>query len=161
MRQIRYDDLAALREMISSEFGPWGAQLEITQKMIDDFAELTGDHQWLHSDVERARSGPFKGTIAQGLLTLAVLPKIRAPSNFTVIGHGSTVNYGSDGLRFIRPVRAGSRIHAHSRVTQVEAHERGTRITLEISAHVVGEDIPALLFKAVMLHAPPAARPAL
>lgn len=158
MRQIRYNDIAALREMISDEFGPWGNELEITQQMIDDFAELTGDHQWIHVDVERARNGPFGATIAHGLLTLSLLPKVRSPSKFTVIGHGNTVNYGSDGVRFIRPVRAGNRIHAHSRVTQVEAHERGTRVTLEIAAHVMDEDTPALLFKAVMLYAAPAAR---
>ena len=155
MRQIRFDDIDSLREMISAEFGPWGAELEITQKLIDEFAELTGDHQWIHVDVERARNGPFGAPIAHGLLTLSMLLKIRSPSSFTVIGQGSTVNYGSDGLRFIAPIRVGSRIHAHSRLIDVEAHPRGTRLTLEIVVHIIGEDKPCMWLKALVLHAPP------
>ena len=103
MRDIRFDDIAALREMISAEYGPWGPELEITQTMIDDFADLTGDHQWIHVDVERARKGPFGAPIAHGLLTLAIITRIRAPSAFKVVGQGSTVNYGSEGMRFLAP----------------------------------------------------------
>src|SRR5206468_2747344 len=98
--QIRFDDIPALRAMIKDEFGPWGPELEITQEMIDEFADLTGDRQWIHVDVERAKDGPFGSTIAQGLFTVAMGPRIRTPDAFQVIGQGNLVNYGSDGLRF-------------------------------------------------------------
>jgi acyl dehydratase len=154
MRDIRFDDIEALREMISSEYGPWGPELEITQTMIDDFADLTGDHQWIHVDVERARKGPFGAPIAHGLLTLAIITRIRAPSAFKVVGQGSTVNYGSEGMRFLAPVYAGSKIHVRNRLIDVQRHSRGTRLTLEIAVHVVGNDRPSLAYKAVVLHAP-------
>jgi acyl dehydratase len=155
MREIRFDDIASLREMISAEFGPWGDELEITQEIINEFADLTGDHQWIHVDVERARKGPFHAPIAQGLLTLAIGPRVRSPSAFRVVGHGSTLNYGSEGIRFLEPVYAGSRIHSHSRLLDVQPHPRGTRLTLEIAIHVIGNDRPSLSFKPVILHTPP------
>src|SRR5262249_49917035 len=72
VKQIRYDDLDALRALISDEYGPWGPEFEVTQELIDDFADLTGDHQWIHVDPERAKDGPFGAPIAHGLLTLAI-----------------------------------------------------------------------------------------
>ena len=75
MQEIRFDDIAALRAHVSEEFGPFGEQVEISQDMINKFAELTGDQQWIHVDVERAkRESPFKQTIAHGFLTLSLLP---------------------------------------------------------------------------------------
>ena len=155
MREIRYDDLDALQKMVSAEFGDWGKDLEITQQLIDEFAGISGDQQWLHVEVGRARQGPFGATIAPGMLTLSILPRVRAPSTFKVVDQGNTVNYGSDGLRFLEPVRAGSKIHARSRLTDVQGHARGTRMTYEFAVHVLGNDRPSLLYKAVLLHAPP------
>lgn len=157
MQRVRFDDLPALEDAISTEFGAWGESLEITQDLIDEFAELTGDHQWIHVDPERAGHGPYGSTIAHGLLTLAITPRIRPPFPVEVVGQGATVNYGSEGFRFLTPVRCGDVIRARSRLHAVDAHARGTKLTLEIAVHVVGEERPALLFKAVLLHAPPAA----
>lgn len=157
MPQIRFNDISALREEISEEFGPWGAELTISQELIDEFADLTGDNQWIHVDAERAKDGPFGTTIAHGLLTLAILPRIRTPASFEAVGQASTVNYGSDGLRFLVPVRSGDVIHARSRVIDVQAHARGTRLTLEIHVHVVGNERPSLVFKTIMLYTPPPA----
>jgi len=155
MQQIRFDDISALRETISEEFGPWGAELTISQDLIDEFADLTGDRQWIHVDSERAEDGPFGTTIAHGLLTLAILPRIRTPSSYQAIGQASTVNYGSDGLRFLEPVCSGDAIHARSRVVDVQAHSKGTRVTLGIHAHVVGNERPSLVFQTIMLYTPP------
>lgn len=157
MQRVRFDDLSALEAAVSTEFGPWGDSLEVTQELIDEFADLTGDHQWIHVDPERARQGPFGSTIAHGLLTLAITPRIRPPFPVEVIGQGATVNYGSEGFRFLTPVRCGDVIRARSRLHGATAHARGTKLTMEIAVHVVGEERPALLFKAVLLHAPPAA----
>ena len=95
MQDIRFDDIEGLRAKVSEEFGPWGPPVEVTQAMIDKFAELTGDQQWIHVDVERAkRESPFKGTIAHGFLTLSLLPVLRSGSDYKVIcvpfGFGST-----------------------------------------------------------------------
>ncbi|TPW15244.1 MAG: dehydratase [Acidimicrobiaceae bacterium] len=152
--EIRFDDVDALRARISSDYGEWGPELQITQDLIDDFADLTGDSQWIHVDVERAGSGPFGGTIAHGLLTLAIAPRVRPPALFQIVGHGSTLNYGSDGVRFLDPVYAGSSIHSRSRLIDVQQHARGTRLVLEIAVHVVGNERPSMVFKAVVLHSP-------
>ena len=79
MEDIRFDDIAALKSKISDTFGDWSDPIEVTQDMINRFAELTGDHQWIHVDVERAkRESPFGGTIAHGFLTLSLLPAMRS-----------------------------------------------------------------------------------
>ena len=157
MREIKFDDIAALKEVVSEDYGDWGPEFEITQEIIQQFADLTGDHQWIHVDVERAKQGPFGAPIAHGLLTLALTTRVRPPADFVAVGQGNTVNYGSDGFRFLVPVVAGSKIHARMRVLEVEAHAKGTRITMEIAVHIVGNERPSLVYKAVVLHAPPAA----
>lgn len=155
MEKIRFDDIAALVKHVSQEFGEFGEPVDISQAMIDRFAEITGDHQWIHVDVERAkRESPFKTTIAHGFLTLSMLPLLAAQGRATyqVVGHGNAVNYGSDKLRFLSPVPAGSKIHARSRLVSVEAGAKGTRIETEVAVHVVGSDRPALLYGMIVLY---------
>jgi acyl dehydratase len=160
MQDIRFDDIDALRTKVSEAFGPWGPEVEVTQAMIDKFAELTGDHQWIHVDVERAkRESPFKGTIAHGFLTLSLLPVLRAGSDYKIGGYGNATNYGSDKLRFVSPVPAGARIHARARLVGVEAKPKGTQVTQEIAVHVVGsDDRPALTYTMLVLYHPPVKR---
>ena len=128
---------------------------EVSQALIQRFADLTGDHQWIHVDEEKAANGPFGGTIAHGLLTLSLTSLVRPKMTFVAVGQGNTVNYGSDGIRFLAPVRSGDKLHSRSRVTGVEQHKAGTRLTLEVAVHVVGNDRPSLIYKAVMLYALP------
>lgn len=155
MEDIRFDDIAALEKHVSEEFGPWGAEVEVTQEMINKFAELTGDHQWIHVDVERCRKeSPFKTTIAHGFLTLSLLPTLRAGSNFRIVGFGNATNYGADKLRFVSPVPAGSKVHARSRLVAAEAKPKGTQVTQELAVHVVGSDRPALLYTMLVLYHP-------
>ena len=161
MEQVKFDDIGALQARVSEEFGPFGGELEITQKMIDAFAELTGDRQWIHIDVERCRrESPFGGPIAHGFLTLSVLPTLSAKSRdeFMLVGMGNVVNYGADKLRFLSPVPAGSRIQSRSRLAAVEATPKGTRIVREIAVHVVGSEKPALLYSMILLYQPPRGR---
>jgi hypothetical protein len=155
MEEIRFDDIAALNKHVSEEFGPWGPEVEVTQDMINKFAELTGDHQWIHVDVERCkRESPFKTTIAHGFLTLSLLPALRAGGTFKITGFGNATNYGADKLRFVSPVPSGSKVRARSRLVAAEAKPKGTQLTQELAVHVVGSDRPALLYTMLVLYHP-------
>jgi hypothetical protein len=158
MEKIRFDDIEALRSKVSDEFGAFGAELEVSQKMIDQFALLTGDHQWIHLDVERCkRESPFGTTIAHGFLTLSLIPKLAAgrDAGWQIVGYGNAVNYGADGLRFLSPVPAGASVHARSRLKAVEGTAKGTRVATEMAVHVVGSDRPALIYEGITLYQAP------
>ena len=160
MEQIRFDDIEKLKTKVSDSFGPFGSEVTITQDMINKFADLTGDHQWIHVDVERCkRESPFKGTIAHGFLTLSLLPVLRAGSDYKVVGYGNATNYGSDKLRFVSPVPAGSKVYARARMVGAEAKPKGTQVTQEIAVHVVGQDQrPALTYTMLVLYHPAVTR---
>ena len=132
MEEIRFDDVAALQKHVSEEFGEFGEPVEVTQDMVNQFAEVTGDHQWIHIDVERCKKeSPFGGPIAHGFLTLSLLPFLAtgADEPFQLTGAANVVNYGADGLRFVMPVPAGATVHARRRLKAVEAVKKGTRST--------------------------------
>mgnify|MGYP001265313659 CR=1 FL=1 len=156
MKEIRFDDITKLREEISEEFSTWSEPpLIVTQEMINTFAELTGDHQWIHVDVERAKSeSPFGGPIAHGFLTLSLTPLAYAASSFTVTNYGNGANYGIEGLRFLAPVPAGSAIHGRTRLIEVHQRKTGTLLTREVAIHVVGSVAPALVYKWKVLYQP-------
>jgi acyl dehydratase len=156
MEAIRFDDVEKLKSKISDSFGPFGPEIEVTQEMINKFADLTGDRQWIHIDVERAKKeSPFRQTIAHGFLTLSLLPVLRTGADFEIVGFGNATNYGADKLRFVSPVPAGAKVHARSRLVAVDAKPRGTQVTLEINVHVVGTDKPALIYVMLLLYHPP------
>jgi hypothetical protein len=160
MQKIRFDDIETLKSFISEQFGPWGQPVEITQKTINDFADVTGDHQWIHIDVERCKKeSPFKTTIAHGFLTLSLLPKLSgsAADGYAVTGYGNATNYGAESLRFLSPVPAGSKVHARRRLKGVEATPKGTKVTSQVAIHVVGSEKPALLVDSIVLYQPPRA----
>jgi len=152
---VRFDDLESLSSLASSEFGPWGPEIVVTQAMIDQFAALTGDRQWIHVDQERARrEGPFGGTVAHGFLTLSLLPALNPIAAWKLVGHGSVTNYGGRNLRFLAPVPAGSALHARSRLVEAERYGKGSLVTYEMAVHVVGQPRPALLYQAQALYRP-------
>ncbi len=156
MKEIRFDDIDGLRAMIKEEYSDWGPEVTVTQEMIQQFADLTGDHQWIHVDVERARrESPFGGPIAHGFLTLSLLPKLRTRTDFAIVGYGNAVNYGANKLRFLAPVPAGATLHARSRLINVEAKPKGTLVTQEIQVGIVGQETPALIYEMVVLYNPP------
>lgn len=158
MQDIQFDDVAAFEATISDDFGPWGPEVEVTQEMINQFAELTGDRQWIHIDVERAeKESPFGGPIAHGFLTLSLVPNLHPRASYRVVGHGNATNYGSDGFRFLSPVPAGSKLHAHSRMIAAEGKPKGTVLTTETAIHVVGNERPALIYKGLVMYNPPRA----
>jgi len=156
MEEIRFDDIERLRGKVTQEFGPWGSDLLISQEMINQFADLTQDHQWIHVDVERCkRESPFGGPIAHGFLVLSMLPALRIGSDYAVVGFANAVNYGADKLRFVSPVPADAKIRARTRLVGAEAKPKGTQLTQEIAVHVVGNDRPALLYTMLVLYQGP------
>ncbi|HWL44922.1 MAG TPA: MaoC family dehydratase [Ilumatobacter sp.] len=151
---IRFDDEAGLRARISDEYGEWGPQTRITQAVIDRFADLTDDHQWIHVDTERAKDGPFGTTIAHGFLILAMLPRVRPSLGFEVTGESSRVNYGAESYRFLAPVPAGSTLHARGRLVDVRMRPQGTLLVSELMVGVVGAERPSALYTGMLLHKP-------
>jgi len=153
MESIRFDDLKELQSKISKDFGPWSEPIEVSQEKINKFADVTGDHQWIHIDIERCKKeSPFGGPVAHGFLTLSLLPAFQTKSDWNVVGYRNVVNYGGNKLRFISPVPAGAKVHAHSRIVAVEARPQGTQVTQETSVHVVGNDRPALTYEGIFLY---------
>jgi len=133
-----------LLQHVGRELGPsdW---MTVDQAMIDKFAEATGDHQWIHVDVERARREmPDGKTIAHGYLTLAMVPRLAA-TLMRVKKRSRGVNYGSNKVRFITPVQAGARIRLRQRIANVEEIQGGVRVTSEMTVEIEGQDKPALV----------------
>jgi acyl dehydratase len=134
-------DLAAFRgkELVVSDW------LDVTQNMVDTFAEVTGDPQWIHIDTERAgRESPFGGTIAHGFLTVSLLSLfINRSVEFGATRMG--VNYGFNRLRFTAPVRVGSRLRARFSVKDLQPIEGGAQIVWDVMMECEGGDKPVLI----------------
>jgi acyl dehydratase len=146
-------DVKDLPESIGRELGP-GEWHEVTQTQVDLFAEATGDHQWIHVDPERAAQGPFGGTIAHGYLTLSLLPKLNWEL-WTITGTAMGVNYGSDKVRFLTPVKVGARVRLRVKVLAVDARPDGSLlIKNEATVEVEGSDKPALIAQTLSLAVP-------
>jgi acyl dehydratase len=114
----------------------------IEQSRIDEFAEATGDRQWIHVDVERARRGPFGGTIAHGYLTLSLV-NLFLPQLLEVRGAAMGVNYGCDRVRFPAVVLAGARVHGIAEVLEVEELGSAVQVKIRVTVAVEGGDKPA------------------
>ena len=125
--------------------------VRVTQAMIDTFADATGDHQWIHVDVERAKSEmPGGTTIAHGFLTLSLLPRLSA-GVFTIRQRSRGINYGSNKVRFTNPVPAGTRVRVHLALKASDPVEGGRRLTTEATVEIEGQDRPALVAETLTL----------
>jgi acyl dehydratase len=123
--------------------------LTVDQARIDKFADATGDHQWIHVDVERAkREMPGGKTIAHGYLTLSLVPRL-ASTLMRVKKRSRGVNYGSNKVRFITPVPAGARIRLRQRIAHVEPVQGGVRTTSEMTIEIEGQERPALVAETI------------
>ena len=155
MSSFDYKDQEGLSTLTSETFSEWSQPLLITQEMINEYAEISGDHMWMHVDVERcAKESPYGTTIAHGFLILSVLPKLpgTGPSiTDQVTGWGHMMNYGSDKLRFLNAVTVGSEIHSKSRIKAIEVAEHKTKVVMEQHVHAVGQDKPALIYELVFV----------
>jgi len=121
--------------------------VEVTQAMIDRFAEATGDHQFIHVDPDRAAQTPFGGTIAHGFLTLSLMPLLTSTADLPrVAGAKMGVNYGGNKVRFLTPVRSGSKVRGRFKLLSFDEKRPGQfQQTVEFSVEIEGQDKPALL----------------
>ena len=149
MRVIK--DVGELSGLEGEEIGASG-WLPMTQAMIDRFAEVTGDDQWIHVDAERAqRESPYGGTVAHGFLTLSLLPDL-VRQIYRVEGVSTSINYGLNKVRFPAPVRPGDRVRAVLRLTKVEKSDGGgARVTSAVTIEVEGAERPACAAETVTL----------
>ncbi|WP_176472939.1 MaoC family dehydratase [Sphingomonas lenta] len=122
--------------------------VEVTQAMIDKFADATGDHQFIHVDPERAKLTPFGGTIAHGFLTLSLMPLLssKVADAPQLEGAKMGVNYGGNKIRFINPVRSGARVRGRFKLLDFDEKRPGQfQQTNEFTVEIEGEDKPALI----------------
>ncbi|HEY2674590.1 MAG TPA: nitroreductase/quinone reductase family protein [Rugosimonospora sp.] len=146
-----YDGLvAAIGEDLGAS--PW---LTVEQPRIDSFAETTGDHAWIHVDPQRAAAGPYRATIAHGLLTLSVVTRLGGDV-FRVCGLSGALHYGYDRVRFLRPVPVGSRIRVHMSLRAVDGDRRRTKAHYHASVEVDGMDSPACVADLIYFYEFPA-----
>ncbi len=136
-----------LKELVGTELGT-SAPFLVTQEAVNLFADATGDHQWIHVDVERAASGPFGGPIAHGYLTLSLLPAL-LPTVFVVEGIAMGVNYGLNKLRFPSPVPVGSEVVCTATLVAVDDIAGGAQVTLGTVITVSGAPKPSCVAEVV------------
>jgi acyl dehydratase len=139
--------LDELKSLAGADLGASG-WLEISQQRVDTFADATGDHQWIHVDVERAKAGPFGGTIAHGYLTLGLVIPLWEEL-LQVGGVSMGINYGLNRLRFPAPVPVGSRIRLRARVVAADDVPGGVQLTAALTVEVEGGDKPAAVAEAL------------
>src|SRR5215210_7709162 len=132
--------LEGLRQAEGDDLGT-SAWHEVTQDAIDAFADVTGDHQWIHVDRERARQTPFGGTIAHGYYTLSLAPMF-SEKIFALEGFAFAVNYGLNKVRFPAPLPVGSRVRMHAKLTSLEDVPGGAQMTVEVTFEREGGDKP-------------------
>jgi acyl dehydratase len=143
-------DVKELESRVGSEIAvsPWTA---VEQDRIDLFARATDDHQWIHVDPERARAGPFGGTIAHGFLTLSLLPRLVSEA-LRVSGVRMSVNYGLNRVRFTAPLPSGSRIRARVVLAKLEKVQGGVQLAWNVTVEREGGDRPCLVAEWLVRH---------
>ena len=148
----QYVSTEELLGLVETELEP-SEWMQITQERINEFADATNDHQFIHVDLEKAKETPFGGTIAHGFLTLSLLTwlisdKMVVPKNTAV-----TLNYGSDKVRFLKPVRVGQRIRAKQSVLAVNEKKPGQwLVKMNVTVEIEGEETPALIAEILFMH---------
>ena len=138
------------RALVGQELGvsDW---LEIDQQRVNDFADVTGDHQWIHVDVERAKKeSPFRTPIAHGFLTLSLIPAL-SKDNFRLENARLAINYGLNKVRFLAPVPVGSRVRTRSELTDVAARPDGSAdLTVKHTIEIDGSERPAAVAEMIV-----------
>lgn len=136
--------------LVGEEIGTSG-WFEVTQDVIDGFADVTGDHQWIHVDPERAASGPFGTTIAHGYLTLSLLVPL-LEEVLIIENRSSSINYGLDKVRFPAPVPSGSRVRMTATLAEAADVDSGVQVKVDCLFQVEGQERPACVARAVLRH---------
>lgn len=146
-RPRRFATLLSLRDLVGQELATsdW---LVVDQQRIDQFAQATGDHQWIHVDPARAAAGPFGTTIAHGFLTLSLLPAL-GESALAIDDVRMGVNYGLNKVRFIAPLPCGSRVRGHFKLLGFEAIKGGAQLTMQVTLEREGGAKPVCVAESV------------
>jgi acyl dehydratase len=139
--------ISGLTEKVGDHLG-YSDYVEITQEMVNQFADATGDHQWIHVDVERAKAGPFGAPIAHGYLTLSLGPRL-LPEILQVTGVAMGVNYGANKVRFPSPVPVGAKLRLGAKLVSVEEIAGGAQIAVEMTFEVDGAAKPSCVAEAL------------
>ena len=154
MQEIAFDDVDGLNAAATDEFGEWGTEVEVTQEMVNQFADLTGDHQWIHCDEKRAKAeSPYGTTIAHGYLTMSLYPQLRGlvDSDEPLFpGVKNLLNYGLNKLRFTNPVKVNSRIRARCELVGAEEVKNSIQLTEKYTVEIDGEERPACVAECIM-----------
>jgi len=143
-----FTSLDDLRTAVGEELGV-GDWVEIDQERVNLFADATGDHQWIHVDVDRAAQGPFGGTIAHGYLTLSLVPWL-GESIFAIETPGAKLNYGVNKVRFPQPLLVGSRVRLRVVLAEVTDLASGTQVVLRHTIEIEGASKPACVAEPVV-----------
>ncbi len=155
MQKIDFKDEQALQTLVSANFSNWSQPVTVTQPLINDFAQLSGDNFWIHVDEERCKAqSPLKTTIAHGFLVLSLLSKMPTDNDILgkISGFTQMYNYGSNKLRFLTPVLSGSQIQSRNRVSNIDVTQHKTLVTFETQVTMVGsEDKPSLLYELILV----------
>ena len=141
------ESIQALKGLVGEHLG-YSDYLTISQEQVNTFADATGDHQWIHIDVEKAKSGPFGGPIAHGYLTLSLGP-VLLPQIFSVGGIAMGVNYGCNKVRFMSPVPVGAKLRAGVTLKSVEDVAGGAQVTLETTFECEGAAKPSCIAEVI------------
>lgn len=147
-----FNGIEELQQVVGEHLG-YSDWHQVTQEAVYQFAEATGDHQWIHVDVERAKDGPFGGTIAHGYLTLSLVPML-VWQIYQVEGVKLGVNYGSNKVRFPTPVPVGSRVRAGVELVSVEPSSMGFTVTTKVTIELEGADKPACVAETLSVIVP-------
>lgn len=145
-----YPKLSDLQALVGTSLGT-SEWLDIDQNRIDQFAAVTGDRQWIHVDPVRAASGPFRGTVAHGFLTLSLLP-VMVHSAFSIGDVRMSVNYGLNRVRFPAPLPVHSRVRGHFKLMNFEPIDGGAQIVTEVSMERDGQSKPVCVAESVARH---------
>ncbi len=146
---VTVNGLDELKQLAGSDLGT-SEWIEITQQRIDTFADATGDHQWIHTDPDRAKDGPFGAPIAHGFLTLSLFIPLFTEL-LDVKGVTTKVNYGLNRVRFPAPVRVGSRIRLAASLASVEGVPGGVKMTVDGTLEIEGGAKPAAVLQSITL----------
>jgi len=148
----RYVSTAELTDLVGTELDA-SVWFEITQDRVNEFADATNDHQFIHVDLEKAKASPFGGTIAHGFLTLSLLTHLLTEHMVLPENTALTINYGSDKVRFLKPVAIGQRIRAKQQLLEATEKKPGHWLMkMGVTVEIEGEQTPALIAEILFMH---------
>ena len=144
MAQTTVSGIEGVQGLVGQHLG-WSDWVTVTQEQVNQFADATGDHQWIHVDPERAaKESPFGGAIAHGYLTLSLVPML-VPQIISTTGFRMGVNYGTEKVRFPAPVPVGSRVRAGATVDSVTPIDGGVQMVMTVTVEVEGASKPSMV----------------